>query len=64
MELDLVFRMERIEPSWSDSVKKHNKSYEVTKDGRITVYPSLHESTAESKLGRILKKILHFKKGH
>ncbi|HXX57316.1 MAG TPA: hypothetical protein VEI96_04890 [Thermodesulfovibrionales bacterium] len=45
-------------------MNRENKSYEVTKDGRITIYPSLHPIRQEGKLRRILKKIIHFKKGH
>ncbi len=67
-ELDPVLLMEvpvkRIELSRGKGMNRQNKSYEVSKDGRIIVYPSLRPIKQEGKLRRILKKIIHFKKGH
>ncbi|MGD0883411.1 MAG: hypothetical protein ABSA46_00800 [Thermodesulfovibrionales bacterium] len=53
--------MKKIELSWGSRLNRYTKSYEVSKDGRIIIYPSLYE-IKESKLGRLLKKILHVKK--
>jgi len=44
-------------------MNRYNKSCEVSRDGRIVVYPSLYEKKKDSNLRRILKKIKHFKKG-
>jgi hypothetical protein len=41
-----------------------SKSYEVNKEGRIVIYPSLRESKEKGKLKRILKRLIHIKKGH
>jgi hypothetical protein len=41
-----------------------NKSYEVTKEGRLVIYPSLYETKEKGKLKRILKRLIHIKKGH
>ena len=43
---------------------KRKKSIEVTKDGWITVYPSLHEQKEKGILRRILKMLIQLKKGH
>jgi hypothetical protein len=43
---------------------KPKKTYEVTKDGWITVYPSLHEQKEKGKLRRILKRLIQLRKGH
>jgi len=43
---------------------KPRKTYEVTKEGWITVYPSLHEQKEKGKLRGILKKLIHLRKGH
>jgi hypothetical protein len=43
---------------------KRKKSIEVTKDGWIIVYPSLHEQKEKGTLRRILKRLIHLKKGH
>ena len=41
-----------------------SKTYEVTKEGRIVIYPSIHEVKEKGKLKQILKKLIHIKKGH
>jgi hypothetical protein len=43
--------------------KKYEKTYEVSKEGRITIYPSLYGTKEEGNLKRILKRLLHIKKG-
>jgi hypothetical protein len=43
---------------------KRKKSFTVTKDGWITVYPSLHEQKEKGTLRRILKRLIQLKKGH
>jgi hypothetical protein len=43
---------------------KHKKSYEVPREGFITVYPSLHEHKEKGKLRRILKRLIQLRKGH
>jgi len=43
---------------------KHKKSYEVTREGFITVYPLLHESKEKGKLRLILKRLIQLRKGH
>jgi hypothetical protein len=43
---------------------KRKKSYEVSREGWITVYPSLHENKEKGKLRRILKRLIQLKKGH
>ena len=43
---------------------KRKKTVEVTKDGWITVYPSLHEQKEKGTLRRILKRLIQLKKGH
>ena len=43
---------------------KKRKDYDVSKDGRITVYPALHETKEKGNLKRIIKKLIHIKKGH
>ena len=40
------------------------KTYTVTKDGWITVYPSLHEQKEKGTLRRILKRLIQLRKGH
>jgi hypothetical protein len=41
---------------------KRNKAYTVSKDGWITVYPSLHENEEKGKLRRILKRLIQLMK--
>ncbi len=43
---------------------KHKKSYEVSREGLITAYPSLHEHKEKGKLRRILKRLNRLRKGH
>jgi len=43
---------------------KHKKSYEVSREGWITVYPSLHENKEKGTFRRILKRLIQLKKGH
>jgi hypothetical protein len=35
-----------------------------SKEGRIVIYPSLRETKEKGKLRRILKQLMHIKKGH
>lgn len=42
-----------------ENVRK--KSYEVSRDGRIIIYPSLYETKEKGKVRRILKKLIHTK---
>jgi len=44
--------------------KSHQKEYEVSKEGRITIYPALYGSSEGGKLKRIIKKLIHIHKGH
>jgi len=46
------------------SKKSHQKAYEVSKEGRITIYPALYGVSEGGKLKRILKKLIHIHKGH
>ncbi len=46
------------------SKKSRRKELAVSKERMITVYPSLHETKEQGKLKRILKKLIHIKKGH
>ena len=48
----------------SVSKKSRRKEYEVSKEGRVTVYPTLHETKEKGTLKRILKKLIHIRKGH
>ena len=43
---------------------KRKKSFEVTKEGWIIVYPSLHEQKEKGTLRRILKRLIQLRKGH
>jgi len=43
---------------------KSKKTYEVTKDGWITVYPSLYAQKETGKLRRVLKRLVQLRKGH
>jgi hypothetical protein len=43
---------------------KRKKSYEISSEGWITVYPSLHENKEKGKLRRILKRLIQLRKGH
>ena len=43
---------------------RHKKRYEVSSEGWITVYPSLHENKEKGMLKRILKWLIQLKKGH
>ncbi|MGD0884069.1 MAG: hypothetical protein ABSA46_04190 [Thermodesulfovibrionales bacterium] len=45
-------------------VGRKSKTYEVTSEGRIVIYPSLHEVKEKGNLRRILKRLIHIKKGH
>jgi len=45
-------------------MSKKRKEYDANKEGRITDYPTLHETKEKGKLKRILKKLIHIKKGH
>lgn len=39
---------------------KIKKTYEVSGDGRITIYPSLYEIKEKSYMKRFLNKVIHF----
>jgi hypothetical protein len=43
---------------------KRKKTYDVSKEGFIRVYPSLRESKEKGKLRRILKRLIQLRKGH
>ena len=43
---------------------KRKKSYEASREGWITVYPSLHENKEKGKLRRIIKRLIQLRKGH
>jgi hypothetical protein len=43
---------------------KRKKSYLVSKEGWITVYPSLHENKEKGILKRIIKRLIQRRKGH
>jgi hypothetical protein len=43
--------------------KPRKKEFEVSKDGKLTVYPVLHETKEKGKLKSILKKLIHIRKG-
>jgi len=43
---------------------KHKKNYEVSSEGWISVYPSLHENKEKGMLRRILKRLIQLRKGH
>jgi hypothetical protein len=40
------------------------KTYIVSKEGWINVYPSLHENKEKGMLRRIIKRLIQLKKGH
>ena len=43
---------------------KQKKSYAVSRDGFITVYPSLHDNNKEKgKFSSILKRVIQLRKG-
>ena len=44
--------------------KSHKKLYEVSWDGRITMYPNFIETKEKGRLRLILKRLTHFRKGH
>jgi hypothetical protein len=43
---------------------KKRKKFVVSKDRMLTVYPTLHETKEKGMLKRILKKLIHIRKGH
>ena len=45
-------------------MSKKRKEYGVSKDRMLTVYPTLHETKEKGMLKRILKKLIHIRKGH
>jgi hypothetical protein len=44
--------------------KSRRKELAVSKERMLTVYPTLHETKEKGMLKRILKKLIHIKKGH
>jgi len=45
-------------------IARKPKTYEATGEGRIVICPSLHQIKERGKLRRILKRLIHIKKGH
>jgi len=45
-------------------MSKKRKEFFVSKEGRLTVYPTLHETKEKGMLKLILKKLIHIRKGH
>jgi hypothetical protein len=45
-------------------MSKKRKELVVSKDRMLTVYPTLHETKEKGMLKRILKKLIHIRKGH
>jgi hypothetical protein len=45
-------------------IGNRKKSYEVSSEGWITVYPSLHESKEKNKIKRIFKWLIQLRKEH
>jgi len=45
-------------------MSKKRKGFIVSKDRMLTVYPTLHETKEKGMLKRILKKLIHIRKGH
>jgi len=46
------------------SKKSHRKEYSVSKEGRLTVYPTPHQTKEKGKFKRMIKKLIHIRKGH
>jgi hypothetical protein len=44
--------------------KTRRKELIVSKDRMLTMYPTLHETKKKGMLRRILKKLVHIRKGH
>ncbi len=44
--------------------KHHKKIYKVSRDGKVTIYPYLVETKHRGRLRLMLKRFLHFIKGH
>jgi hypothetical protein len=45
-------------------MKARRKELAVSKDRMLTVYPTLRETKEKGTLKRILKKLIHIRKGH
>ena len=45
-------------------MSKKRKELAVSKDRMLTMYPTLHETKGKGMLKRILKKLIHIRKGH
>lgn len=45
-------------------MSKKQKEFVVSKERMLTVYPILHETKEKGMFKRILKKLLHIKKGY
>jgi hypothetical protein len=43
---------------------KKRQEFIVCNEGRITTYPTLHETKEKSKIKGNLKKLMHIRKGH
>jgi hypothetical protein len=46
------------------SKKPRRKELVVSKDRMLTISPTLHETREKGTLKRILKKLIHIRKGH
>jgi hypothetical protein len=45
-------------------MKSRGKELVVSKDRMLTMYPALRETRGKGKLKRLLKKLIHIRKGH
>jgi hypothetical protein len=45
-------------------MKSRRKELVVSKDRMLTLYPTLHETKEKGMLRRIVKKLIHIRKGH
>jgi hypothetical protein len=45
-------------------MKSRRKELVVSKDRKLTLYPTLHETREKGVLRRIVKKLIHIRKGH
>jgi hypothetical protein len=45
-------------------MKPRRKELVVSKNRMLTIYPTLHETTEKGMLRRIIKKLIHIRKGH
>jgi hypothetical protein len=45
-------------------MKSRRKELAASKDRMLTIYPTLHETREKGTIKRILKKLIHIRKGH